>query len=95
MSNYNVTEDYNYILFSLSRLIGSVGGDIEDAPTITLDSLYSLISVAFPTYVGTEPPGGLSESEKLIRRKCFDKTILAKKLVFYRDLVSARIENDG
>jgi len=85
--NYNHELDYQYLLSELSALIISLGGNMEDAETISLDDLLQLLDNTYPHIIDTPPD---SPQTALLKRTRKSKNALCRKFIFYRDVMKSR-----
>ena len=96
---YDIDADYQYLCTHLAILIASVGGDDETVETMTHTDLRLLITTHYndlpspgaAPYGGRMSPDDWTPSEIASSRIRFQKYDNARKFIFYRDLLKARM----
>jgi hypothetical protein len=86
---YDLQKDYDYLVSELGVKIAAVGGDDTEAETITLDAALSLASAFYS--MESKPYEHMTEAEKIIARQRYRMGRSMRKLVYYRDVLKARM----
>lgn len=86
---YDIQQDYDYMVAELGVKIAAAGGDDTEAETITLDAALALASTFY--YLERQDEGLLTEAEKVIARQRYRMGRSMRKLVYYRDVLKARM----
>tara|TARA_B110001454_G_C12589820_1_gene379702 strand:- start:479 stop:742 length:264 start_codon:yes stop_codon:yes gene_type:complete len=86
---YDMQKDYDYLVSELGVKIAATGGDDTEAETITLDAALALAS----GFYSVEPKAyeHMTEAEKVIARQRYRTGRSMRKLVYYRDVLKARM----
>jgi len=86
---YDIQQDYDYLVSELAIKVAAVGGDETEAETITLDAALTL---AIGFYILSQQDHTLmTDAEKVIARQRYRMGRSFRKLVYYRDVLKARM----
>jgi len=86
---YDIQQDYNYLLSELGVKIAALGGDDTQSETIALMDALALVSSFY--YLDKDSSIDLTEAEKVIARQRYRTGRSVRKLVYYRDVLKARM----
>jgi len=86
---YDMQKDHDYLVSELGVKIAAVGGDDTEAETITLDAALVLVSGFYS--METKAYEYMTEAEKIIARQRYRMGRSVRKLVYYRDVLKARM----
>jgi hypothetical protein len=93
---YDIEIDYQYTLSQIMKLLALFGQDENLAENVTLGQLddWCIINY-FPITPNIKPNEALLSSDKILVRKYQRTRITIRRFVYWRDLLKARIAENG